>query len=77
MKAGALAMGAKKAKGEYLAIFDADFMPQPNFLRRTIPYFLGEEDIGCIQCRWGHTNRDYSHFTLLQALGHDGHFMVC
>jgi cellulose synthase/poly-beta-1,6-N-acetylglucosamine synthase-like glycosyltransferase len=74
-KAGALAVGLEQAKGELVAIFDADFLPEPDFLRRLVPHFA-EADVGCIQARWGHVNRDYSVFTQTQALGVDGHFVV-
>lgn len=75
-KAGALVVGTSQAKGEFLAIFDADFMPEADFLKRTMPYFYQDEKIGCVQTRWGHMNYDYSMLTKLQAIGHDGHFMV-
>jgi cellulose synthase/poly-beta-1,6-N-acetylglucosamine synthase-like glycosyltransferase len=74
-KAGALAAGLAKAKGELIAIFDADFLPPPDFLQRVVPHFA-EPGVGCIQTRWGHLNRDYSLFTRAQALGVDGHFVV-
>jgi len=77
-KAGALAHALPAAKGEYIAIFDADFLPENDFLRRTIPNFLtpGHEDIAFVQTRWGHLNRDYSVLTRSQALALDGHFVV-
>ena len=74
-KAGALAAGMARAKGELVAIFDADFIPPPDFLRRVVPHFA-DPAIGCVQTRWGHINRDYSFFTRAQALGVDGHFVV-
>jgi cellulose synthase/poly-beta-1,6-N-acetylglucosamine synthase-like glycosyltransferase len=74
-KAGALVLGTAQAKGEFLAIFDADFLPQRDFLKLTIPRFQ-DEKIGCVQCRWGHLNFDHSLLTKLQAIGHDGHFMI-
>ncbi len=74
-KAGALAAGMQYASGEFLAIFDADFVPPPNFLRRTIPTFAAA-NVGCVQTRWGHLNRDYSRFTRTQALGIDSHFII-
>jgi cellulose synthase/poly-beta-1,6-N-acetylglucosamine synthase-like glycosyltransferase len=74
-KAGALATGLAEAKGELIAIFDADFLPPPDFLRRVVPHFA-DPIVGCIQTRWGHLNRDYSLFTQVQALGVDGHFVV-
>ena len=58
-KAGALKEGLKTAQGEFIAIFDADFLPKPNWLKQTIPYFK-DEAIGVVQTRWGHINRDYS-----------------
>jgi rSAM/selenodomain-associated transferase 1 len=74
-KAGALGEGMHSATGEYLAIFDADFVPEPDFLRRSITYF-DAPDIAFVQARWGHVNRDYSWLTRLQALAIDGHFLV-
>jgi len=75
-KAGALAEGLKRANGEFIAIFDADFLPPPDFLRRTIPYFLRNPRLGILQTRWGHLNREYSLVTRAQALALDGHFIV-
>lgn len=74
-KAGALAAGLVRAKGELIAVFDADFVPLPDFLRRVVPQFA-DPKVGCVQTRWGHLNRDYSCFTQTQALGMDGHFIV-
>ena len=74
-KAGALVIGTAKASGEFLAIFDADFVPQAEFLKLTIPRFSNAR-IGCVQTRWGHLNYDHSLFTKLQAIGHDGHFVI-
>jgi cellulose synthase/poly-beta-1,6-N-acetylglucosamine synthase-like glycosyltransferase len=74
-KAGALAEGLPQAKGEFLAIFDADFIPPADFLRRTLPHFA-DPQIGFVQTRWGHVNQEYSFLTLLQSLAIDGHFMV-
>ena len=74
-KAGALANGFLLASGEFVAIFDADFVPPPDFLKRSIPWF-NDPKIGCVQCRWGHLNRDYSLLTRLQAMAIDAHFMV-
>jgi len=74
-KAGALDEGFKKAKGEFIAIFDADFLPHPDFIKKTIPYFKDNE-VGVVQTRWGHLNRDYSLLTRLQAFGLDAHFSV-
>ncbi len=77
-KGGALENGLKYAKGEYIAIFDADFIPPPGFLKGTLLYFELDDDnnVGCIQTRWGHTNRDYSWLTRTQANGIDGHFII-
>ena len=74
-KAGALAEGLKIAKGEFIAIFDADFIPDKDFLLKTIPYFKNEQT-GVVQTRWGHINKDYSLLTKLQAFGLDAHFSV-
>jgi cellulose synthase/poly-beta-1,6-N-acetylglucosamine synthase-like glycosyltransferase len=72
-KAGALQAGLLTAKGELIGIFDADFIPQPNFLKETVPYFV-DPKIGMLQTRWGHINRDYSLLTKAQSIGIDGHF---
>ncbi|MCB0398365.1 MAG: glycosyltransferase family 2 protein [Winogradskyella sp.] len=74
-KAGALKEGLKIAKGEFIAIFDADFLPKPNWLKRTVPYFK-DEQIGVVQTRWGHINRDYSLLTRIQAFALDAHFTL-
>ncbi len=74
-KAGALAAGLGNAKGELLAVFDADFVPQPDYLREIVPHFA-DPNVGCVQTRWGYLNRDYSLLTQAQALGVDGHFVV-
>jgi cellulose synthase/poly-beta-1,6-N-acetylglucosamine synthase-like glycosyltransferase len=74
-KSGALAAGLEQARGEFLAIFDADFLPPPDFLKRALPFFQ-EPRVGFVQTRWGHLNRDYSFLTLLQSLAIDAHFMV-
>ena len=74
-KAGALKRGLKTAKGELIAIFDADFLPDTAFLRETVPYFIHPE-IGMLQTRWGHLNFDYSMLTRAQSIGIDGHFSV-
>jgi len=74
-KAGALADGLRRARGEFVAIFDADFIPPADFLRRTIPYFQNPR-LAFVQTRWGHINRDYSFFTQLQALAIDAHFLI-
>ena len=74
-KAGALKTGLQSAKGELLAIFDADFLPEPSFLMETIPYFI-DSRVGMVQSRWGHLNSEYSLLTRAQAIGIDGHFGV-
>lgn len=74
-KAGALADGLSQAQGEFLALFDADFIPQSDFLKATIPSF-SDPRIAFVQARWGHVNRDYSLLTFLQSLAIDAHFMV-
>jgi cellulose synthase/poly-beta-1,6-N-acetylglucosamine synthase-like glycosyltransferase len=74
-KAGALAVGFQEARGEFVAIFDADFMPSPDFLLQTIPYFA-EPQVAVVQARWGHLNRDFSLLTVAQSFGIDGHFGV-
>ncbi len=75
-KAGALAHGLLTAKGEFIAIFDADFVPSPDFLRRTVPHLLADPRVGFIQTRWGHLNAEESPLTRAQALALDGHFVV-
>ncbi|MFQ6082235.1 MAG: cellulose synthase family protein [Candidatus Aminicenantia bacterium] len=74
-KAGALEEGLKYAKGEFIAIFDADFIPTPNFLFETIHYFT-DPQIGMVQARWGHINRNYSLLTQVQSILLDGHFVI-
>src|SRR5579862_9710792 len=75
-KAGALENGLKVAKGELVAIFDADFLPQPEFLRAVVPHFLADPKVGMVQARWGHLNRTHSLLTRTQALMLDGHHLV-
>ena len=74
-KAGALKEGLKIAKGEFIAIFDADFLPKKDWLLQTIPYFKDSE-IGVVQTRWGHINRNYSTLTRIQAFMLDAHFTL-
>jgi len=74
-KAGALQEGLKTAKGEFIAIFDADFLPRRDFLLKTLPHFRDPE-VGIVQTRWGHINQDYSLLTRLQAFALDAHFAV-
>jgi cellulose synthase/poly-beta-1,6-N-acetylglucosamine synthase-like glycosyltransferase len=74
-KAGALSYGLKKSRADYIAVFDADFFPDPDFLKQTIPYLL-QENVGMVQTRWGHANRSYSLLTRLQAIFLDAHFTI-
>ncbi|GAA4361005.1 glycosyltransferase [Hymenobacter saemangeumensis] len=75
-KAGALSYGLDQTQGEFIAIFDADFVPEPDFLLRTIPYFYPDERVGVVQTRWGHLNAQESLLTRLQAFGLDAHFLI-
>lgn len=75
-KAGALAHGLEQARGELLAIFDADFVPGPDFLLAAVPCFLEAPTVGLVQARWGHLNRECSLLTRAQSIGIDGHFMI-
>jgi cellulose synthase/poly-beta-1,6-N-acetylglucosamine synthase-like glycosyltransferase len=74
-KAGALREGLVPAKGEYIAIFDADFVPRPNFLQETLRHFTNDR-IGMVQTRWEHLNIEYSYLTRAQAIALDGHFVI-
>ncbi|HMG87620.1 MAG TPA: cellulose synthase family protein [Terracidiphilus sp.] len=74
-KAGALDAGLKVASGEYVAIFDADFVPPPDWLMKVIHHFA-EPDVGMVQTRWTHLNRDYSLLTRIEAILLDGHFVL-
>ncbi|GAB3322856.1 glycosyltransferase [Larkinella ripae] len=74
-KAGALSYGLERAKGEFIAIFDADFVPEPDFLLKTIPHFENPK-VGIVQTRWTHLNEDYSVLTQLQAFGLNAHFFI-
>ncbi|MCA9544777.1 MAG: glycosyltransferase, partial [Myxococcales bacterium] len=74
-KAGALEKGLAKAKGEFVAVFDADFKPEPDFLEQTVPYFQ-DPQIGMVQARWGHINRGFSLLTKVQSIMLDGHFVI-
>ena len=74
-KAGALDAGLKVAKGEFVAIFDADFVPPPDWLLRVVHHFA-EPGIGMVQTRWTHLNRDYSMLTQIEAILLDGHFVL-
>ncbi len=73
-KAGALQYGLEKSKGEYLAIFDSDFVPDKEFLNNLMPYF--KSNIGMVQSSWSYLNRNYSLLTKVQAFALDGHFSV-
>lgn len=74
-KAGALDAAMDRVEGEFIAIFDADFIPDPDFLIKTMPYFSNPK-IGVVQTRWGHINKSYSVLTELQAFGLNGHFAI-
>jgi len=75
-KAGALEAGLKEASGEFIAIFDADFVPPTDFLQKTLGYFEQDEKVGMVQARWGHLNRDYSLLTRIQSILLDAHFVL-
>lgn len=74
-KAGALAEGLEQARGEFIAIFDADFVPAPDFLKRILSHFDSDR-VAFVQARWSHLNREYSFLTFLQSLSIDAHFAV-
>ncbi|HEX9814512.1 MAG TPA: cellulose synthase family protein, partial [Myxococcota bacterium] len=74
-KAGALEAGLRVAKGDFVAIFDADFIPTADFLVRTVPFFA-DPKVAMVQARWGHINEDYSLLTKIQAILLDGHFVL-
>ncbi len=74
-KAGALAEGLAAARGELIAVFDADFIPRPDFLKKVVPYFA-DAGVGMVQVRWSHCNRDLSLLTRGQAILLDGHFQI-
>jgi cellulose synthase/poly-beta-1,6-N-acetylglucosamine synthase-like glycosyltransferase len=74
-KAGALQEGLKTAQGEFVAIFDADFIPPADFLRRTVPYFV-DQKLAMVQTRWSYINRHYSALTEVEAILLDGHFVI-
>ena len=75
-KAGALAAALAKARGEYIAIFDADFLPMPDFLMDTVPYFVDNPLLGMVQARWGHLNDSESALTAAQSIALDKHFAM-
>ncbi|MCF8259892.1 MAG: glycosyltransferase family 2 protein [Melioribacteraceae bacterium] len=74
-KAGALKEGLEYATGDYIAIFDADFIPKTDFLKKTLRYFK-DDQVGMVQTRWEHLNEDFSILTKIQALALDGHFVI-
>ncbi len=74
-KAGALDDAMDQVEGEFIGIFDADFIPEPDFLQKTMPYFR-DEKVGVVQTRWGHINKEFSLLTELQAFGLNGHFAI-
>ena len=75
-KAGALEAGMSESTGEFVAIFDADFIPPRDFLQKTLPYFATDPKIGMVQARWGHINQDYSLLTKIQSILLDAHFVL-
>ena len=75
-KAGALKHGLETARGEFVAIFDADFVPNTDFLRKTLPYFLLDDRLALVQTRWEHLNSNYSLLTRTQAMALDAHFVM-
>ena len=74
-KAGALENGLKHASGEFVLVFDADFVPHPDILKKSI-HFFSDPHVGMVQVRWGHLNRGYSLLTQVQAVMLDGHFII-
>jgi cellulose synthase/poly-beta-1,6-N-acetylglucosamine synthase-like glycosyltransferase len=75
-KAGALEAGLAQSTGEFIAIFDADFIPGADFLQKTLPYLASDAGIGMVQARWGHINQDYSLLTKIQSILLDAHFVL-
>jgi len=75
-KAGALEAGLRESSGRFIAIFDADFVPPPDFLKRTLPHFEQDPKVGMVQARWGHINADYSLLTKIQSILLDAHFVI-
>ena len=75
-KAGALEAGLGQASGQFIAIFDADFIPPTDFLMKTLPHFATDPKIGMVQARWGHINQDYSLLTKIQSILLDAHFVL-
>lgn len=75
-KAGALEGALRHSRGQFIAVFDADFRPNPDFLKRTVPYFLDDEQLGMVQTRWGHLNPSDSNLTAAQTIALDKHFVM-
>ena len=75
-KAGALEAGLGEARGEFIAIFDSDFVPPADFLKRTVAHLDAKPEVGLVQARWGHLNEEDSPLTRAQGLGVDGHFVI-
>lgn len=75
-KAGALQKALEEAREKYIVVFDADFVPPPDFLNKTIPIMESDKRIGVVQCRWEHINRDYNFLTKCISIGVDAHFLV-
>src|SRR3972149_1604884 len=75
-KAGALKHGLETARGEFVAIFDADFVPNTDFLRKTLPHFYQDDRVALVQTRWEHLNSDFSLLTRTQAMALDAHFVM-
>jgi cellulose synthase/poly-beta-1,6-N-acetylglucosamine synthase-like glycosyltransferase len=75
-KAGALQAGLAEARGDFMAIFDADFVPRPEFLRQTVPHFISHTRLGLVQARWGHLNSEQSALTAAQTIALDKHFAM-
>ncbi len=74
-KAGALQYGMERCKGKFIVIFDADFLPEKDFIYKTLPYFQ-DENLGMVQTRWEHLNKNYNLLTRLFSIGLDGHFRI-
>lgn len=75
-KAGALAHGLRVSKAPLVAVFDSDFVPTPDFLRRSVPHLISQPEVALVQARWGHLNAEESWLTRALAVGIDGHFLV-
>lgn len=75
-KAGALAIGLERIDSDYVAVFDADFVPAPDFLKRVLPHLLADDRLGLVQTRWSHLNPDENMLTQAQRLAVDTHFMI-